>query len=179
MRKLIFGLMILFGIFTITHKSAAQAQPQLRLGVVDVQVIVTGLPEATEADKKLKDLTQKYRDSLLGIQKEYNARREQYEKQKALMTPDKQKEAEDQLKSIETQYMQFQEEKLGVQGELASLREKLLEPIREKVKKSIEEIAKEEKMSFVFDKTNASLLFSEDKFDITYKVLDRLKRGTK
>ena len=42
--------------------------------------------------------------------------------------------------------------------------------------KDLQEVAKEEKMSFVFDKTNPSLLYSEEKFDITFKVIDKIKR---
>lgn len=46
---------------------------------------------------------------------------------------------------------------------------------------AIEEVAKEEKLNFVFDKVEdaALLLYAEAKFDYTFKVLDRLKRGAK
>ena len=42
-----------------------------------------------------------------------------------------------------------------------------------------EAVSKDEGLSFVFDKGNGSLLFSEDKFDVTFKVIDRIKRGSK
>jgi len=51
----------------------------------------------------------------------------------------------------------------------------------DKVLAAIEEVAKEEKLNFVFDKIEdaALLLYAESKFDYTFKVLDRLKRGDK
>jgi outer membrane protein len=194
MKKILFALMFLFGAFALANvttyaqsktksdaaKSTSQSGP-IKIGVVDTQIIVSGLPEAIDANKMLTDLKQKYSDSLVTIQKDYTTKREQFEKQKAMMPADKQKETEDQLKAIENQYLQFRDDKFGNQGELVQLTEKILAPIREKVKKAIEDIAKEEGMNFVFDKatTNPVLLYSDDKYDITYKVLDMIKRGTK
>jgi Skp family chaperone for outer membrane proteins len=193
MKKLLFALILLIGIFAISNsviyaqtktkaKSASDdAKPSgpIKIGVVDIQTIVTSLPEATEANKVISDLKQKYRDSLLAIQKDYTSKRESYEKQKSMMPADKQKESEEQLKALENQYMQFQEEKFGNQGELIQLTEKYLAPIRKKVKDAIQVIAVEEGMSFVFDKetNNAVLLYSDDSYDITYKVLDKIKRS--
>jgi Skp family chaperone for outer membrane proteins len=45
--------------------------------------------------------------------------------------------------------------------------------------KAIEGVAKEENFTFVFDKLNQTvLLFADVKYDLTWKVIDRLKRGT-
>ena len=47
------------------------------------------------------------------------------------------------------------------------------------IKQKIETVAKEEGMQFVFDKTEqaAILLYADSAYEITYKVLDKLKRG--
>ena len=46
------------------------------------------------------------------------------------------------------------------------------------IQKAIEELAKDEKIGFVFDKAGGlGLIYAEDKNDITFKVLDRIKRG--
>jgi Skp family chaperone for outer membrane proteins len=72
----------------------------------------------------------------------------------------------------------YGEKKFGQQGEYAQLQEKLAIPLQEKVRAAIGDVAKEEKVDFVFDKLQGSgLLFANDKYDLTFKVLDRLKRG--
>ena len=43
----------------------------------------------------------------------------------------------------------------------------------------IEKVAKAEKMSFVFAEEKAILYYFDEKFDITYRVLDEIKRGDK
>ncbi|HQJ45692.1 MAG TPA: OmpH family outer membrane protein, partial [Ignavibacteriaceae bacterium] len=56
--------------------------------------------------------------------------------------------------------------------------EELFAPIKVKIYAAIEKVAKEENMQFVFDKSgDIILLYADSAFDITFKVLDRLRRG--
>ena len=56
---------------------------------------------------------------------------------------------------------------------------RILNPLKEKVLKSIERVAKDEKYTFVFDQTEQMqiLLYGDPNHDLTFKVIDRLKRG--
>jgi Skp family chaperone for outer membrane proteins len=151
----------------------------LKIGIVDTETIVKQMPEAMDADTQIKDIAKKYQDSLEAIQKDFTARLEQYKKGEAMMTADAKRKTEDDLKVLQQQYMQFEQEKFGAQGEIARIRESYLAPLRKKVQAGIEAVAKDEKMSFVFDKANPVLMYAEDKFDITFRVIDRIKRGGK
>lgn len=170
---------VLVIILFVAFVSFAQAQKEktLKIGVVDVEKIVKDIPEAIEADKKLQVITVGFRDSLATIEKSFVERAEKYQKQKTMMTPEQQKVEEEALQKIQIEYQKFQQEKFGNQGEIAQLREELLAPIREKIRESIKKVAQKEGMSFVFDKTNPTLLYAEDSFDITLAVMDNLKRG--
>ena len=171
--------LVLLIIMLVALVSFAQAQKEkpLRVGVVDVEKIVKEIPEALEADKKLQTITVAFRDSLNTIEKNFVERAEKYQKQKTMMTADQQKVEEESLQKIQIEYQKFQQEKFGNQGEIAQLREELLAPIREKVREAIKRVAVKEGMSFVFDKTNPTLLYAEDAFDITLAVMDNIKRG--
>ncbi|MES2767194.1 MAG: OmpH family outer membrane protein, partial [Bacteroidota bacterium] len=151
----------------------------LKIGIVDTETIVKQMPEAIDADTKIKDVAKKYQDSLEAIQKDFTARLEQYKKGEAMMTADAKRKTEDDLKVLQQQYMQFEQEKFGNTGEIARIRENFLAPLRKKVQAGIEAVAKDEKMSFVFDKANPVIMYAEDKYDITYRVIDRIKRGGK
>lgn len=148
---------------------------QLKIGVVDSELILQQLEEAKKADQILKQLEQKYRDSLQKIEQQYIAELQKYEKQKGMMNEQARQQAEQRIVALREQYLLFQQEKFGVTGEIAQKQQELLQPIREKVLKAIEEVAKEEKINFVFDKAAPSLLYFENRFNITYKVLDRLQ----
>lgn len=149
----------------------------MKYGVVDIEVILKEMPEAIEADRKLKEMGTKWQDTLINLKKDFDERIQRYQKQKSLMNPDQQNKEEESLQAMQMQMMQYQEQKFGNTGELNITREKFLEPIRLKVRNAIQKVAKEEKLSLVLDKGNPAILYFEDKFDLTYKVLDVIKRG--
>jgi outer membrane protein len=176
MKKIVLLTAIVMGLMMTAGQ--ANAQKQFKVGFVNVELIVTEMPEAQEADKMLKELGQKYQDTLLALQSEFEKRMKDYNKQKSMMPADKQAQEEEALKSLQMQIMQFREEKFGQTGEISQLREQYLAPIREKVRDAIEKVANEEGMSVVLDKGSSAVLFNKEKLEITYKVLDRIKRGS-
>lgn len=175
MKKFIYA-----GIFAVALAASPSLDAQnLKIGIVDTETIVKQMPEAVEADAKIKDVAKVYQDSLEAIQRDFTGRLEQYKKGEAMMTADAKRQAEDDLKVLQQKYMQFEQEKFGATGEIARVRESFLSPLRKKVQAGIEAVAKDEKMSFVFDKANPVLMYAEDKYDITFRVIDRIKRGAK
>jgi outer membrane protein len=177
MRKVIFGLLFIGAI--LSSSVEVYSQKSFYIGIVDVESIVKEIPEALQADKKIKEIGQKYQDSLMAMQSDFEAKLKQYDKQKSMMPSDQQQKQEETLKAQQMMLLQFRDEKFGQKGELAQMSEKALAPILEKVNKAIEEVAKEEKMNLVLDKGNSAVRYAEDKLDITYKVMDRIKRGNK
>lgn len=148
-----------------------------KVGVVNAEVILKELPEALAASKTIEETGLKVRDTLQMMQKEFESRIENYRKQEAMMTADGKRKEEESLNALRTRFLQYQEEKLGNTGEIARMRESLLQPIRVKVNDAIAAVAKEEKINLVLDKVAGLVLYHEDKADITYKVLDKMKRG--
>ncbi|MGQ9818720.1 MAG: OmpH family outer membrane protein [Candidatus Kapaibacteriales bacterium] len=177
-----FRKVLVMVLFTITLSNFALAQQKgsssvpLIIGVVDVQSIVQQMPEALSADTNLKKMQKVLQDTILKMQDALQKKVDNYLKQKSMMSSEQQQKQEQALQEEQQKLQQFYNEKLN---EIQNKREELLEPIREKVKSAIHSVAKEENMSFVFDKGNAAVLFAEDKFDITFKVIDRIKRGGK
>ncbi|HLP29207.1 MAG TPA: OmpH family outer membrane protein [Candidatus Didemnitutus sp.] len=163
-------------VVTLLAGTFASAQ-QFKVGVVNAEVILKELPEALAASKTIEETGLKVRDTLQMMQKEFESRIESYRKQEAMMTADGKRKEEESLNALRTRFLQYQEEKLGNTGEIARMREALLQPIRVKVNDAIAAVAKEEKLNLVLDKVAGLVLYHEDKADITYKVLDRMKRG--
>ncbi|MCS6999359.1 MAG: OmpH family outer membrane protein [Bacteroidota bacterium] len=159
------------------QKDAGSKESTLRIAVADLEKIAKELPEAVAADRELTELRKRYLDTLQMMETRFKERFEQYQKSKAMMTADAQRKEEDELRALQQQYALYQEEKFGLQGELARRRDSLLSPILKKVQEAVAAVAKEERYNFVFDRGSSFLLYAEDKADITYKVLDRIKRG--
>ncbi len=172
MKKIFLGIMFV-GIIAFYNHSAAQSG--ISIGVVDVDAIVSEMPEATQADTELKAMQKQLNDTLMKMQEDFMAKVEEYQKQQSLMPQEQQQQEEQSLKMLENQILEFRSQKLT---EIQESRERYLEPIRAKMLKAIDDVAKEEKLSLVLDKASPAVLYSLNKFDITFKVLDKIKRGS-
>jgi len=125
----------------------------------------------------LKEMGTKWQDTIITWRKELETKFQQYQKQKGMMNAEAQQKEEESLQMLNMKIMQYQEDKFGNQGELAAMREMFLDPIRKKVKTAIEEVAREEGFNYVLDKGSSVVLYAENRFDITYRVLDKIKRN--
>lgn len=158
---------LLIGGITIT----AQSQ---KIGYVDSQVLFQNYAPAIKAQQDLQLLQQNWtreRDSLAGLfQEKVNS----YQNQRALMTPQKQQETEQQLLGEQNSIMQ-REQQIVQKGQ------NMMKPIKDAVNVAIEQVSKQEKMHFVFDKGVEGVVnilhYADSDFDITYKVLDKLKKN--
>ncbi|MCS7176764.1 MAG: OmpH family outer membrane protein [Candidatus Kapabacteria bacterium] len=158
-----------------TSQSSSAASP--RVAVVDLETIVRQLPEAAQIDRQLMETGQRFRDTLTQLRTELERRLEEYRKREAILTAEAKSKEEEQLRQLQERYLQYQEEKFGVTGELAQLREQLLQPLRTRVQEAIRQVAREEGFQLIIDRSSPTVLFAEDRIDLTYRVLDRLKRG--
>jgi outer membrane protein len=154
------------------------AQTQ-KIGYVNSAKIFQELPAAQEAQRRIDALGKPIQDSLEAMQKELQTRYDEYQKKEALMTETAKKAEQQKLVEYQRKAEEYRVGKLGNDGELARETEKLLAPLRDRIKTAIATVAKEEKYSFVFDKTETVqiLLYGDPTHDITFKVIDRLKRG--
>lgn len=168
---------ILLTFALVAMSAVALSQANLKVGIVNVETIVSELPEAKDADLAIKQQGQLYRDTLQNKQKVLQTKLEEYQKQKAMMTAEKQQQTEQELQMMNSELMQYQNQVFGQTGELAQLQESYLEPIRNKVKKAIDKVAMTEGLHLVIDKSSPYLLYSVEKFDVTFRVLDEIKRG--
>ena len=85
-------------------------------------------------------------------------------------------ETESELVKLENQIAEYREKKFGTNGELFQKQDELMKPVQNKVFNAIKEIAQEEDLDFVFDRSgDIMILYAKDKYDITAKVLAKLK----
>lgn len=168
---LVFALIIL--------SSISYSQSQLKLGYVDSEVILTQFSESIKAQGDLDALTNKYSAQLDSMTLLYQQSIADYQKQAETMTDAKKTEFQQKIVKMEQDLVDFRRAKFTQgTGEIYKKQEELFAPIKAKIYASIEKVAKEESMQFVFDKSgDIILLYADSAFDITFKVLDRLKRG--
>ena len=168
-------LIISFLLFAV-NVTFAQTQ---KFGYVDSQVILTQFPESIKAQGDLDALTNLWLAQIDSMSLGYQQALSDYQQQAGTMT-DVQKQAKQQeLIELEQTILGFRNQKFNQQGgEIFLKQEEIFEPVKKKIYGAIEQVAKDEGMQFVLDKSgDIILLYADAAFDITFKVLDKLKRG--
>jgi outer membrane protein len=134
------------------------------------------LPDAQDAKQKLDVIVQEWQTELSKIENTWKTKYDDYEKRKLIMTDQTRAETEAELVKLEKQVADYREKKFGTNGEMFQKQDELMKPVQNKVFSAIKEVAVEEDYDYVFDKSgDILLLYAKDKYDITSKVLDKLK----
>ena len=176
MKKYLLILSILF----LSAAGLIQAQTNQKLGYVDSQVILTQWAEAIKAQGDLDALTNKWSAQLDSMTQAYQQAANDYQKQVNTMPEDKKLSSQQKLVQMENDIMSFRKDKFAQgTGEIYKKNDEIFAPIKAKIYDAIGKVAKEENMNFIFDKSgDIILLYADSAFDVTYKVLDKLKRGS-
>jgi len=156
--------------------TCVSVQAQTKVAVVDFVKIAEQLPEAVEFDKKIKDLQVKYNDTIAQRQQALTIKQQELQKQAAMMTDEMKQQKSAELQSEYYEIQRYSQEKLGAQGELVRLNADFMVPLREKIVAAIKDVAKKEKINLVLEKNQ--ILYNEDNLEITFTVIDKLKRGS-
>jgi outer membrane protein len=175
-------LIAIAGIFILVGASGTiRAQQNLKIGFVNSAKILQDYPEALEANKKLDVMGKQWQSELEQMSRELQSRYEQFQKKEPLLTEDQKRVQREELVTMEQRGVQYRQEKFGSDGDLAHATDSLMRPIKSHIMKIIADVAKEQKIQFMFDRNDQILvlLYGDSKFDYTNLVIDRLKRGTR
>jgi len=169
-------MLLLFLTVLATNFSLTQT---LKIGFVNSAKILQEYPEAQEANRKLDEMGKKWQAELEKMSRELQQKYEEFQKKEPLLKEEEKRLQREELLALEQRGLQFRQDKFGSDGELAIATDSLLRPIKLKVMQVIEQVAKEEKIQFMFDRNDQImiLLYGDIKYDYTNLVIDRLKRG--
>lgn len=149
---------------------------QLKIGYIDSNAIMDQLPDVQDARQRLDALIQEWQTELNRLESEWKSKYDDYEKRKLIMSEQTRAETESELVRLENQIAEYREKKFGTNGELFQKQDELMKPVQNKVFNAIKEVAQEEDLDFVFDRSgDIMILYAKEKYDITAKVLAKLK----
>ncbi len=170
MKKIIITVFLFFALV------AAHAQ---KFAYVDSQYILDNLPEYTEAQAQLDEISAQWQKEIETKFAEIDKMYQDYQAQAVLLPEDMKKKKEQEIVDKEKEAKNLQRQRFGQDGDLMKKRQELVKPIQEKVYNAIQEIATNNNYAVIFDKAGAlTILFSNPKFDISDEVLDNLGTAT-
>lgn len=134
------------------------SQQKLKLGYVDSNELIKIMPGKDSAQAKYDEYAKMVESQYKKMQAEFETLYQDYlaneKTYTELIKSTKQKELQDMQERIKSFEM-------SAQQDMQSKQQELLKPIIEKAKKAIEEVAKENGFTYIFDVGSGSLLFYE------------------
>lgn len=166
-------LLILFIIFFF---SSASLIAQLKIGYVDSDTIMDNLPDVQDTRQKIDALVREWQTELQNMQNEYDKKKDDFDKRSLIMTDQTRADAQKELDELKANINDYRNKKFGQNGELFQKEDELMKPVHNKIFNAIQEIATDEDLDFVFDRSgDIMLLYAKEEYDITAKVLEKLK----
>lgn len=167
MKKLLLITAIVFGFGMM-----AGAQ---KIAYVNTDYILDNIPEYADAQTQLDDLSIQWQKEIEAKFAEIDKMYKSFQNEAVLLPEDMKKKREDEIVKKEKEAKDLQKKRFGKDGDLYKKRQELVKPIQEKVYNAIEEISGADNYVMVFDKAgNATVIYSNPKFDISEQVLDKL-----
>lgn len=174
MKKTTFQLLAVAFVGFLWLATLPQAHAQ-KSAFVDTRYILNNIPEYTDAQDVLNELSAKWQKQIAAMHKEVSEMYKKYQAEAVLLPADVKKKREDEIVAKDNAVKALQKKYFGPGGELFKKREELIKPIQEKVYNAIETVATTEHIAFVFDKAGSpTLLYGNPRYDISDAVLDEL-----
>ena len=166
----------IWSVVALSALAFTTAPAQMKIGHFNSTSVIKLMPEAQDAQRQLDQLVADWQKTINQMQDEWKKKFEEYDKKKLIMTDQRRAETEKELRELDQKMNDFRQQKFGQNGEMFSKQSELMKPVQDKIFKAVQDVAREEGYDYVFDKSGEILLmYSNEKHDLTQKIVDRLK----
>ena len=164
MKKITFLTLLSF----LTLTSIAQN----KFGYIDSQELLELMPERKAAETELQNFWKSLETQLGSMTAEYQQRVQEYQSKEATYNDLVKQDKVAEITGLEERIQKFQQ---NAQQSLQKKEQELLEPILSKARKAIEDVATEGGFTYIFDKSQGSILYAKE----SENVLDLVKKKLK
>jgi len=162
-----FSGVILFSLFLFSGVLSAQT---LKFGHIDVQQLVSAMPEKEVAQKAYSKAGVDMEAQLTTMQKDLSEKSKAYMAQLKTFTDAVRTVKEEEIQSLNQRIQAFQQQ---AQENLQKEEAKLFQPIMDKARKAISEVGKEQGLLYVFE-VNGLLYHSDQSIELLPLVKAKL-----
>lgn len=140
--------------------------------VIDSKYILEKIPEYTEAQKKLEQISNAWQEEIdtrmQSIDKMYNS----YQAERPMLSEETRKKREDEIVTKEREAKELQRKYFGYEGELFKKRQALVKPVQDKVFNAVQQYAQSRGYDLVYDKAGGvTIFYADSKLDKSEDIL--------
>ena len=152
------------------------AQRGTRIAYIDMDVILSKNKEFRTANQLLDEKITQWKKEVELKKIQLKRLEDQFAVEKILLTPELISDRELEIKDFASEIVSLQEKRFGPNGDMMIQKNQLLKPVQDQVLSIVQDIAKERKYDFVFDRSSdIIMLYSAKNYDISELVLRRIQ----
>ncbi len=140
---------------------------QAKFGHIDTNELLQLMPGREEARQELERYARELESTFTAMQREFQTKYQDFLENQESFSQLIRQSRERELVSLQERIMEFQE---SAQEDLMEKENRLLRPIIDKARTAIEEVAKENGYTYIFDTSMGVVLYSEPADNIMEKV---------
>ncbi len=163
-----------FAILTLSVAALSHAADAPRIAVVDSKAIFEGFEGTKEAQAKYDKQVAIWEQEVADRQSELVKLKEKFEKQSMMLSEEKRRSLGEQFQQKQADLQKLVSSLYGKDGKVLRENEKFTGPIIQKIKATVQALAKAEGYDYVFDRAAGAVFYWKDDADLSTKVIDRL-----
>jgi|TARA_B110000263_G_scaffold57441_1_gene49043 outer membrane protein len=158
-------------ILSITCLITISSYAQNKFGYIDSQELLLLMPERKTAEEEVQIFAKSLESQLQAMTAEYQQNVQEYQSNESTYTDLVKQDKVTEITGLEQRIQSFQQ---NAQQALQSKEQELLEPILQKARTAIENVANEGNYTYIFDKSVGSILFAKESENILKQVKKKL-----
>ncbi len=144
---------------------------QNKFGYIDSGELLALMPEKKTAEDELQTFAKSLESQLGAMQAEYQQSVQDFQNNESTYTDLVKQDKIAEIQGLEQRIQSFQQ---NAQNALQKKEQELLEPILTKARNAIEDVAKEERFTYIFDSSMGSILYVDESENVLSLVRKKL-----
>jgi len=157
------AFVIFLSLFLIVSIEPLQAQVKIKLGHINTNELMAEMPGRDSAQKVLEVYAKSLEDQLTLMSQEFQTKYQDYMTNEASYLEPIKQSKQKELVDLQTRIDDF---KTQAQELLSGKETELVQPLIDKAKKAIDEVAVEKGYTYIFDTGTGAVIYSQDSDDI-------------
>jgi Skp family chaperone for outer membrane proteins len=157
----------------------AKAQRGVRIGYVDMNYILESVPEYQKASNQLEQRMQSWKGEIEKMESEIGQMEKSLKNERVLLTKELIEEREEEIQIKREGLSTYQQKRFGAQGDFIKQKQLLIQPVQDQVFNEMQKIGQQKKYDVILERSEATLLYSDDRHDLSDDVLKAIGRTDK
>jgi len=145
-----------------------------KVGFIASDVIRENFSEAKQASQRIQSIVEEWKRELASLDKQIENLDLEIKKNRLVWSDEERIQKEKKLEDLKTQRYNYAKIKFEENGEYDQVVSTMMQPVEDKIFAAIQQVAADEGIDFVFDKSVQPIPYANYKYDMTVKVLRKL-----